>query len=240
MPLLPSAALPWRWLLALGLLLLPRAVGAKEMYFVIIFASQRGPHEPKYTHSFATFVKTTGDGCCPESYCLESHTISWLPTSLDICVWRLLPDRGANFDLQTTLCWALGQGQRVSRWGLCQVQKELYDQALCQLGHLSRGTVRYKAIDSGYPTAWASNCIHAVSDVAGTFRLRVASPWYGEVASYLIALRFKRWRLCPDVVHEWVAEALGLDCYPIICRDLHRPGILPRWHSPAAGRSPHN
>jgi hypothetical protein len=233
MPSLRFPGLFSRWLVALGLLLVPGAAGAGEMYFVVIFSSQRKPHEAQCTHSFATFVKATGEGPCVEAYDLEWHTISWLPADLDIHLCRLLPCRGANFDLDTTLCWALEQGQRISRWGPYQIKKELYDKALCHLHHLSCDGVRYKCIDTGYPTRRASNCIHAVSDVAGSFRLRVASPGYGEVASYLIALRLKRWIICPEQIHEWVAERLGLGCYPIICRDLRRPGLLPRRGFPA-------
>src|SRR5207248_5952955 len=87
--------------------------------------------------------------------------------------------------------------------------------------HLQSGDVRYKAVDTGYPTTEVSNCIHAVSDlVEERYRLRIASPGWGDFASYVVALRFRPWILNSEQADERVSELLGLADYPIEDRDL--------------------
>jgi hypothetical protein len=219
---------PVKWVLLFILILLPGTTRAGELYFMIVFASQREPYRPRLTHSFATFIKATGEGSCPGSYQLESHTISWLPTTMEVNVHRLFPECGRNLDLEPTLRWACSHGQRISMWGPFQIQKELYDLAMCQLRHLERGEVQYKAADTGYLAARVSNCTHAVSDLAGTAPLRIATPGYGNVASYVILRRLKRWIIEADCIHTWLNERLSLGCYPIVHKDLRAFGILQR------------
>src|SRR5438445_3230296 len=76
---------------------------ASELYFVAVFGAQRMPNNPKYSHSFAVFVRAIGAGPDVERYALDFHTISWLPETRDIRVLALLPEAGHNFDLATTL-----------------------------------------------------------------------------------------------------------------------------------------
>lgn len=197
---------------------------AGEFYYLVMFGAQRVPNEPKYAHTFATFVKVVDRGP-GSSMQLESHTISWLPTTLDIRVRTLLPEEGYNFELIPTLRWVLDNGARVSRWGPYRIDEELYCKALAQIARLESGKVKYKAVDSGYPTTFVSNCIHAVSDVLARLpKLRVASPGWGEVASYLVLVGYRRHILDDHQVYPWVAEALGLREYPLINRDRDRPG----------------
>ena len=80
-----------------------------------------------------------------------------------------------------------------------------------------------EAVDSGRPTDKVSNCIHALSSVVDGYRLRVASPGWGEVASYAILKRMDPYIVNCNQVHPWVGSALGLDQYPIIYRDWQAP-----------------
>src|SRR3954453_12958794 len=123
---------------------------AEEFYYLMVFGSQRLPPCPKYSHTFATFVRATGTGPCAENYCLEAHTISWVPRTLDIRVCTLLPECGVNLDLDASLRWVLATDQRVSLWGPYQIDRDLYERARAQISLLESGRVRYKAIDSGY------------------------------------------------------------------------------------------
>ena len=204
---------------------------ACDSYYVLIFGSQRTPNRAKYTHTFATFVKVTDEG--PGRCSFEAHTISWLPQTLDVRIYALLPECGANFELHDTLRFVLSEEERVSVWGPYQAEKELYDRAIEQIAWLEEGKVHYKAVDSGYPTWLASNCIHAVADInREALRLRVFSPGFGEVASYAVARRLTKWLIDPNTTHDWVLDMLDLRCYPLIRRDWERPEILKRSQFP--------
>jgi hypothetical protein len=192
---------------------------AEDSYFVAIFAAQRMPNIPKYSHSFATFVRVVSDPARPTSCCVESHTISWLPETLDIHVARVRPETGRNLDLQTTLKAVESMGDRVSLWGPYRIRQELYDRALVQIARLESGVVRYKAVDAFYRTSNASNCIHALSDLADDRgRLRISSPGFGEVASFYITRRYEPWIIDPEQAHPWVGDLLGLEQHAIIPR----------------------
>jgi hypothetical protein len=213
-------------ILLLILFLLPGRLRGNELYFMVVFGAQREAYRPRFTHTFATFVKVTGNEAVPSGFQIESHTISWMPSTLDIKVHRLFPECGTNLELDTTLRWASSNCLRISMWGPFQIDRELYDLALCRIGHLQSGQVSYKAADSGYPAATVSNCTHAVSDIAGTFALRTVTPGYGDVASYTIIHRLKRWIVDPQHVHDWLNEPLRLNCYPIVHRDFRGFNLL--------------
>src|SRR5437588_12863897 len=71
---------------------------AGDAYYVMVFGAQRTPPQPRYSHSFATFVHATwlGDSPCPDSPSLEAFTISWLPTTGVVRILAL-PESGRNF-----------------------------------------------------------------------------------------------------------------------------------------------
>lgn len=217
-------------LAALLLLSCPTASPAGEDYYLLMFGAQAVPDKPNRAHSFATFVRASweGDGPCPKNPCLEVHTISWLPANLTVRTFAPLPECGRNFDLGTTLHWCQDNCMRVSLWGPYRICPDFYSLAVKQRAHLESGAVRYKAIDSGRNTEWVTNCIHAVANVLEGFRIRVASPGWGETASYTLLRRFQRFIIDQDTTHPWVDFALGLDHHPIFYRDYERPfsGIL--------------
>lgn len=189
-----------------------------DRYFVIIFGSQKSPNAPRLAHSFATFIKVTGQ---PPHPCLvEHHTISWLPETLDVHLSRLRPEAGCNLDLVSTLRLAVSQGACVVRWGPYPIQPDLYDKAVAHIAHLNGDNVQYKAIDSGYSTARASNCMHAISDLADRPRLRIASPGWGHFASWAITCKLRPWMLDTTGDYEWVFDALEVCEHPIERREL--------------------
>src|SRR5689334_7001698 len=85
----------------LGLYLATAAAETRgdEFYYVMIFGSQSHPKLLQYTHTWGTFVRAVGEGPDANNYVLYQHTISWLPESLDVRTWSLLPERGVNLDL---------------------------------------------------------------------------------------------------------------------------------------------
>jgi hypothetical protein len=197
---------------------------AGEEYYLLMFGSQRVPANPNYSHTFTTFVRATwaGDSPCPVNPVLEIHTISWLPANLKIRTGALSPECGHNFDLHETLDVANATRQRVSLWGPYRIQPELYERALARKAELESGRVLYKANDMGYRSNRVSNCIHAVSSIVEGPKLRIASPGWGESASYFVLLELEPMVLSRNSVPE-IGSALDLDRYPIIYRDWRNP-----------------
>jgi hypothetical protein len=212
---------------------------AEEQYYVVVFGSQTRTYQPRLAHSFATFVKVDGP---PGACTFEAHTISWLPETLEVRVWRVRPEPGDNLDLPTTLRVCAEQGAKVVRWGPYPIDPELYHRAMNQIASLDSDSLRYKAVDTGYSTNVASNCIHAIADLAGRGRLRIASPGWGHFASWACVSKLRPWLLDTTGDYEWVAEALGLHECPIEHRDFnvnprtslsrekcHLPALLRPW-----------
>jgi hypothetical protein len=198
-------------------------VQAHEAYFVLMFGSQQTANNPNYSHTFATFVHASWRGPCPVSPCLEVCTISWLPRNLQVRTLAVLPEIGQNFDLHTTLRYVLDSGERVSLWGPYQIDRDLFLRAQAQARLLESGQVRYKAVDSGFPSDRVSNCIHAVSGITEGNRLHILSPSWGETASFYVLEDMAPWVLDGTRTHPWVGCALGINRYPIIYRGWENP-----------------
>jgi hypothetical protein len=154
---------------------------------------------------------------------LEVQTISWLPANGIVRTYACCPECGDNYELHRTIRWALDGDERVSLWGPFRIQPELYYLAVKQGNLLNSGQVRYKAVDTFYSSDRVSNCIHACSTVVDGGRLRIASPGWGEVASFAILERYDPYINDHCSLHYWVSSALGLDQYPIIYRDWRCP-----------------
>jgi hypothetical protein len=193
---------------------------AGERYYVLVFGSQTMPPDPRHSHSFAAFVKVTE---CDGKRSVDYHTISWLSQDGQVRIWAPLPEPAKNWELHETINFVLCDGQRVSLWGPYEVDGELYGKSVRQLEKFAHWNTKYKAVDSGYPTFIATNCIHALSAVAGINRVRAASPSWGETASWFVMKRYERYVINADCKHMWLVAALGLDRYPIIYRDLEPP-----------------
>jgi hypothetical protein len=219
----------WRLAVLVAGLAFPAAAPAGEAYYLLMFGSQRVPANPNYSHSFATFVRVCwfGDGPCPPAPCLQAHTISWLPCNGVVRTLALLPECGHNFELHATIRHVQSTGQRVSLWGPYQIEPDLYARALRRIAQLQSGAILYKANDAGYRSDRVTNCIHAVSTIVEGPRLRVASPGWGDVASYAVLRRLRPWVIDPDCPHYWVSSALGLDAYPLIYRDRTSRRVFP-------------
>ena len=76
-----------------------------DSYYMMVFSSQTASNEPRFAHTFATFVRTTGDSDA-QGAAAEVHTISWMPATLEIVVLRRRAEPGANLDLRASLRWA--------------------------------------------------------------------------------------------------------------------------------------
>jgi hypothetical protein len=193
---------------------------AAERYYVLVFGSQRVPPNADASHTFAAFVRLT---VAPVGPRLECYTISWVPANLVVRTRALLPEPGHNLNLYATLNYVLAHGERVSLWGPYEIDRQVFTRALDQIAQLESGRVQYKAVDSFYPCSRVCNCIHAVSQIVDKKRIHIASPGWGETASYYVTLRLLPYVCNPCERHVWVARSLGLDRYPIVYRELEPP-----------------
>jgi hypothetical protein len=209
---------------------------AEDHYYVIIFGSQSTPRLPRYTHTWATFVKASGEGQDSSRYQInEVSTISWLPADLVVRSLRLRGQQGVNLDLEATLVYVL-EHERVSEWGPFEITQRFYDRALERKAQLESGSVKYKAIDPNFGPRvhYVSDCIHAVTDLDPDFDRSYYREVrrFGEAASHWVAYQFvyrgRRVNLGENL--DWINERLGLDNYPIIHRPppQHRLWLLDR------------
>src|SRR5439155_5303766 len=96
---------------ALLLILLSGRGAAQDRFYMIIFADQHDQPHAEYSHTFATFVRVRPDCAVPNRARLDSHTISWMPKTLNIRVHAWLPETGVALELGPSIHWALCTGQ---------------------------------------------------------------------------------------------------------------------------------
>jgi hypothetical protein len=204
----------------------PRAAAAMtappgERYYLVVFGSQSTPKRAKYTHTWATAVRTTGcDG--PGGPTVEEHTISWMPASLDIRPLSRHPEKGVNLGLAFTIEEMLRHDERVSVWGPYEIGPGLYHRFLVQKQFMESGQVGYQCIDSVGEAArqgTGCDCIHAVTDMDPQFsRGRYPLTYFGEAASRNLVrqLHERPVIIGPGRDHGWLLPALGLDKYPLV------------------------
>jgi hypothetical protein len=189
----------------------PTAQAADESYYLIVFAAQRAPTTPRFSHTFATVVKATENGTDRSKYKIEEHTISWIAKSKEIVLARAKPEPGVNLSLRESLRLAASLEEEISMWGPFEIKKELYDRALKQIDRLDSAKVEYKALDVRFRPETAFNCIHAVSDLDTDKGLLDTGAACGEEASRMVANHLRRWMVRPETTHSWVIKRLGLE-----------------------------
>jgi len=209
-----------------------------DRYFLLVFGSQSSPKRAKYTHTWATIVKAVPAKSDPQQYVLTSHTISWLPRSLNVRVLALRAECGVNLSLKQTLNYVRSCGECVAMWGPYEldpaVAPQIYDKFLRQIARLNSGSVLYKAVDPdhGPRSTYISNCIHAVTDLDGLSR----RGGYDEIrnhgfaaSQYIAGVLIRSGKVDSSITHEWLTDALEINCYPIQRRMIIpcRPPVQP-------------
>jgi hypothetical protein len=199
-------------------LILPvRSAPAAEIYYAIVFGSQSEPKRLRNTHTWATFIKATGEGTDPSNYSLEMHTISWLPQTLDVKVFQPWPEPGVNLDLYQTLAAVYAHGESVTMWGPFVMRKEVYEKSLRVRDIIATGAVRYRAISTAR-NLLVSDCIHAVAAVDPDFgRGHYPLIRIGKPASRFIARQVITRSVFDQTQYDnsWLIPRLGLCQYPI-------------------------
>jgi hypothetical protein len=202
---------------AMGFAIVAGEARGGESYYVLIFGSQSHPKLLRYTHTWATFIRAVGEGPDPNDYALELHTISWLPRSLEVQTWRLLPTPGVNLDLYSTLDVVGRHHEHVTMWGPFTLKPDLYERAIEVERTLQSGEIEYRAID-GSTDLDVSDCIHAVAAVDPVFGrghyplIRIGIPASRYIArQYMTRSPYDQWQ----DENAWLISRLGLDRYPI-------------------------
>ena len=197
---------------------IPDDAGPGERYYMLVFGSERAIRVPRYTHTWATVVKTVeAPGCAPQV--AEVHTTSWMPATLDIHPWRFTPEPGRNLELHETIRMALNFRETVALWGPYEIRPRLYRRFLLQKDYMESGRVGYQCIDTVGAGADGSgcDCIHAITDMDPLFeRGYYPLTRFGEAGSRNIVRQlFERNLLLNEDTHSWLDGPLGLCCYPI-------------------------
>jgi hypothetical protein len=207
----------------------PRA--PNERWYLLLFGSQDRTRRPAYTHTWATLVRAVETpGCAGPA--LEVHTISWLPTRLDIDTLNFHPEPGANVELQDTIRNSLRTNQDVAVWGPYEVWHGFAHRFLVQKAFLDSGVVGYQCVDSVGEAARLGNgcdCIHAITDMDPVYqRGRYPLAFYGQPATANLVRRLMHSPIFidPPRTHDWLIPRLGLTAYPIERRG-YRGKVVP-------------
>jgi hypothetical protein len=196
----------------------PTVRAEESLYYMIIFGQQDRVNRVESSHTFASFVKVTGEGTDKSKHVIETHTISWMPRSMQVKL-RFEPEDGVNLDLKESLQAAKMAKTEVSMWGPFRIKKELYENAVRQEERLRKGTVAYKVIDVRFRPEKATNCIHAVSDIDTENGLLATVTARGNEASVIVLRHLSRWIIEPEEKNEWLSKRLELG------EDLIRPEV---------------
>ena len=221
----------------LGLLVLllgacPGRAGAEERHYVVVFGAQPSPKIIRDSHTWATFVRTVGEGPDPAGYQVFAHTISFVPAALRVRTLALDAEPGMNLDLEGSLAYCRDRNAAVTAWGPFLIRPDLYRRSLETYALVSNGTVRYRAIDT-LANRLVSDCIHAVTAVDSKFgRGHYPLIRTGKGASRYIAGQIAT-RTDPDFANPdqpWLLSSLGLGRHPVEiilpCQVHRRRGIL--------------
>jgi hypothetical protein len=175
-------------------------------YHVILFASEREGNPPRFSHTWATFVKSSRNDSDKPTVD-ESITISWLPEGGAIPPLAVV--RGRNSTLPETLDWARQLNARVAAWGPIPIRKELYELASQRKQVLESGSLAYKMIDGRVRPERGTNCIHAVSDMVPGALLQSGTA-HGEDGTRMVADHLRGYMLTTETSDPEILELLGV------------------------------
>jgi hypothetical protein len=175
-------------------------------YHVILFACEREGNPPRFSHTWATFVKSARNES--EKPTLdESITISWMPASGVIPL--VFAVRGRNYSLKESLDWARERNSRVAAWGPISIRKELYDLASQRKDVLESGELAFKMLDAPVRPDRGTNCIHAVSDMVPGEMLETGLA-RGEDATRMVADHLREYMIRAEFNDAEILDLLDI------------------------------
>lgn len=183
----------------------------EDRYYMLVFGEQDEANTVRLSHTFAVFVKATDESVMTGDTQIESHTISWMPSSLTLQPMRKEPVPGVNLSLSDSLEWAKSVGARVTVWGPFRVKKELYDMAVAQEERLNTTPLGHILLDTKHRGKTASNCIHAVSDLDTTQPALETGTAHGNEASQMVVDHFRQYIIPSQESAGWLIERLNMN-----------------------------
>jgi hypothetical protein len=193
-----------------------------ERYFILVFGSQSQPLRPRFTHSWATVVRSA-EQSSGQPPVVEVSTISWMPATLEIHPLRFRVDSGVDLDLCTTIREMRKNDERISLWGPFEIRRGLYLKLRMQKDFMDGGMVGYQCIDSVGEArrGCGCDCIHAITDCDAQYdRQEYPLSRFGDRASeHMVRQIMDRGGVIDAcVTHDWLLGPLGIADCPIIKR----------------------
>jgi len=185
-------------------------IGPNDLLLLAVFSSEGSPKVPNVTHNWGVALRV--ERTAGERRIAATHTISWMPETLNIPTLRLWNMRGVNLTCEQSLAHAARTGQRITLWGVYEIDVETYEMFLRQHARVNSGRFGYQCLDTiGEAGRYRNgmNCIHAFADFAGLMpRPNVARQPYGDESAALIAQRllFRGHVVDLNADHSWVVE----------------------------------
>jgi hypothetical protein len=193
-----------------------------DRYYLLVFSSENALRQPRYTHTWATAVRVADKGAGKQPF-IEHHTISWMPTTLDIDPLRLQAEPGVNLGLHDSITKvALANDERIALWGPYECRPSLYTRFVVQKQFMESGQMGYQCIDNvgeAARTGKACNCIHAITDMDSVHgRRQYPLTRYGFDAGLEITRRFREMDVLIDPTrrHDFLLPVLALQNDPIL------------------------
>ena len=183
---------------------------AEDRYYMVVFSWQSEPNLFRTAHTFASFVKVSGEGARAEDHRVEIQTISWMPRTLAVMPLRVQPEEGVNLDLPKSFKVAASIGSSVGAFPPVAVKKELHDLMVARIGQLNSGKLLYIANDARLRGAGAINCIHAISDADPTQPGLDSGLQHGDLSSAAVYRHLTKWMLPDERVPPWLVDRLGV------------------------------
>lgn len=186
-----------------------------ERYYMTLFGAQSVPIRTRYTHTWATFVRTvlTPAGEFPAAI----NTVSWMPATLEIRPFALRREPGVNLTLDETFRWVASFDGRVSVWGPYEIDAERYGRFVARKEQLDTGEIQYRAIGALSRRGEVSNCGQSFARSSPQVGRRYLQPTPnpGENGTSRLALRYVRLDalLGGGVTHDWILHVIGADKY---------------------------
>lgn len=185
----------------------PTPASNSERYYVAVFAVQDARGRPRNTHCFATFFRFELDPENGAPRLTSRFTISWMPARGSIRVFRR-PECGTNYTYAQTVDWAAYRGLGLVCFGPYEIRRDGFMAAVRQWHRLHAGAIAYKALDRRFRPNSASNCVHALSDLAPGPLLFTGTS-RGFSAGARIASHYRRIMIAPMQTHPWVNAYRG-------------------------------